>query len=84
MREEVLIPQPAHSQQHDIHSSNAHAEEHSRSAFARSSCFVEVRIHDAHGDQVEEEVPPVQGTVLRGQMGVGLEAAPCTRVPDMM
>ena len=83
VRRKVVVPQPAYSQQHNIHSGNAHAEEHSRSAFAGSSCFVEVGIHDAHGDQVEEEVTPVQGTILRSRVGVGLEAAPCNCVPDM-
>ena len=64
VRQEVLVPQPAYSQQYNIYSSNAHAEDHGRSAFTGSSCFIEVGIHDAHGHQVEEEVAPIQGTVL--------------------
>ena len=83
MHQEVLIPQPAHSQQYDIHSSNADAEDHGNSALAGCACFIEMSIHDAHGNKIEEEVSPVQGTVRGCQMVVCLEAATCNCATDL-
>lgn len=80
---EMLVPQPANSQQDDVHSSNGHAEDdgcvaHPRPLpLPRHSCFAEVGIHNTHGHQVEEEVAPVQGRVLGGQEGLCLKGPPC-------
>lgn len=74
---EMLVPQPAHSQQNYIHSSNAHAEDDRCVALSSNSRFAEVGIHDAHGHQVEEEVSPVQGRVWGGDLGLCLEGPPC-------
>lgn len=81
MCHEVLVPQPANSQQDNVNSGDGHAEDDSGVALPlplpRHSCLTEVSIHNAHGHQVEEEVAPVQGRVWGGQVGFCLEGLPC-------
>lgn len=69
----MLVPKPAQSQQHNVHSSDAHAEDDCCIALASNSRLTEVDIHNAHGHQVEEEVPPVQVGFSLGGVGVCLE-----------
>ena len=69
------MPQPAQREQHNVHSCDGHAEHEGCLALPAHSSLAEVCIHNAHGDEVEEEVPPVQVNFLRGAEGGCLEGA---------
>ena len=58
------MPQPAQQEQHNVHAGNGNAEHDSSIGLTAHSSLTEVGVHNAHGYEVEEKVPPVQVSVL--------------------
>lgn len=69
------MPKPAQHEEHNINPRNEHTEHDSCIALPTHGSLAEVGIHYAHGDEVEEEVSPVQVGTLGGWVGSRLEAA---------